>query len=282
MKVNIVTDSSSGITPREAEELGITVIPLNVIFDGVEYRDNIDIDNTVFYEKLKQAEKLPTTAQPSADRFVEVFGSQPERPTVAILLSAKFSGTMQSASIAASELPGRDIRLVDSGTVAIGLRILVMRAIQLRDSGMDAGGIQLALEREKEEIVLMAVVDTLSYLHKGGRLSGTTALAGTLLGIKPVVTVKDGVIDVIGRERGRDRAYKFLRDTAIGMDDVDCSRPYALGYTAYSDRIEDFRRILGEEAAPEGAFIDAMGSIIGTHAGPGVVATAYFKTGYER
>ena len=102
MKVNIVTDSSSGITPREAEELGITVIPLNVIFDGVEYRDNIDIDNTVFYEKLKQAEKLPTTAQPSADRFVEVFGSQPEGPTVAILLSSKFSGTMQSASIAAS------------------------------------------------------------------------------------------------------------------------------------------------------------------------------------
>lgn len=277
MSVRIVTDSSSDITQTEARALGITVVPLKVIFDGVEYRDGVDITNEEFYQKLKKSKNLPTTTQPSSMDFQEAFEEASEDEIVAVLLASQLSGTVQSAMIARESAAGKNIFIVDSLTATLGLRILVMRAIQLADEGLSGVEIANILDKEKKELILLAVVDTLSYLHKGGRLSKTAALAGGLLGVKPVITLSDGKLEVLGKERGLTKAFAFLRDTAIGMGELDPSRPHSLGYTATSDSLEAFSNILGKAFAPDDAIIDSIGSSIGTHGGPGAIAIAYFK-----
>lgn len=277
MSVKIVTDSSSDITPEEAKRLGITVVPLKVIMEGVEYRDSIDIDNNEFYRKLVTSKELPTTTQPGAADFQQAFEEADEDEIVAVLLASDLSGTVQSATIGSAETEGKDIFIVDSKTAALGERILVMRAVELRDQGFSGQEIARRLEREKEDIVLLAVVDTLTYLHKGGRLSKTAALAGGILGVKPVLTIKVGKIAVLGKERGRGKAFKFLKDTATGIGEIDRQRPCAVGFTADEDALIPFRQVLGEEYAPKDALVDSIGSAIGTHVGPGAVAVAYFK-----
>lgn len=277
MRVHIITDSTSDITQQQARALGIDVVPLKVIFDGLEYRDGIDIDHTTFYQKLAQSRQLPTTTQPSTQEFRRVFEAAPAEELVVITIAAALSGTAQSAAIAAADLPGKRVYLVDSQSATLGLQILVRRAVQLRDQGLDGRTIAACLEREKKDMVLLALVDTLTYLHKGGRLSKTAALAGGLLGIKPILTLREGAIEVLGKERGAARACKFIADTAAGMGLPDPDRPSALGYTAVPDNMEALRRALGKTFCPEDIPVDSIGSTIGTHVGPGAAAIVYFR-----
>lgn len=277
MSVRIITDSTSDITQAEARALNIDVVPLKVIFNGVEYKDGVDITNPVFYEKLAQAKELPTTTQPSTQEFREVYEAAPENTLVVVTVAACLSGTAQSAAIAAEGLPGKEVYLVDSESATLGLNILVRRAVQLRDQGLDGASIARHLEAEKKDLVLLASVDTLTYLHKGGRLSKTAALAGGLLGIKPILTLQDGAIQVLGKERGTARACKFILDTATGMGLPDPDRPSALGYTAVPDNMEALRKALGTAFCPQDILVDSIGSTIGTHVGPGAAAIVYFK-----
>lgn len=277
MSVRIVTDSASDILPSEGERLGVTVIPLRVTAGGREYLDGVDLTAHEFYSLLASSKELPKTAQPPTEDFKNAYEQfPPEDDIIVISISSSLSGTMQAASIAASELPDRHIRVVDSKNAVVGQRLLVMRAVQLRESGMGADEIVETLERERDEVVLLAVVDTLTYLHKGGRLSTAQAVAGGLLGIKPIITIKDGALGVLGKERGKGRAFKFLRDTAVGLGPIDRSRPYALAFTKDEDFLIEFRAAMGEEYAPADAVCDSIGSAVGTHVGPGAVAVAYF------
>jgi len=276
MSVRIITDSTSDITPREAYALGISVAPLKVIFGETEYRDNIDITNAEFYEKLAAAKALPTTTQPAVSDFISLYESAQEEEIVVITLSSKLSGTMQSATIAAESVPDKKVYVVDSETATLSLNILVRRAIQLRDQGLSGIEIATALDEEKKDIVLLAAVDTLSYLQKGGRVSKAAAVAGGLLGIKPIITIRDGAIEVIGKERGNAKAYKFIHDIGMGLGTPDFSRPCALGYTAVEDNMEKLRAALGKDFCIEGMTIDNIGAAIGTHVGPGAAAIAYF------
>lgn len=277
MSIKIITDSASDISPAEGERLGVTVVPLRVTIDGKEYLDGVDLTAREFYSLLASAKELPRTAQPPTEDFKAAYEAcSPGDDIIVITISSALSGTMQAASIAASDTEDRRIHIVDSQNAVVGERLLVMRAVQLREMGMTASEIVEALERERQEIVLLAVVDTLTYLHKGGRLSKAQAVAGGLLGIKPIVTVKDGVLAVLGKERGKGRAFKFLRDTAVGLGPVDRSRPYALAFTKDEDFLIEFRAAMGEEYAPADAVCDSIGSAVGTHVGPGAVAVAYF------
>lgn len=277
MSIKIITDSASDILPSEGERLGVTVVPMRVTIDGKEYLDGVDLTVHEFYSMLASSKELPKTAQPPTEDFKAAFEScGDDDDIIVITISSALSGTMQAAAIAAAELPDRRIYIVDSQNAVVGQRLLVMRAVQLRNSGMTATEIVEALEREREEIVLLAVVDTLTYLHKGGRLSKAQAVAGGLLGIKPIVTVKDGVLAVLGKERGKGKAFKFLRDTAVGLGPIDRSRPYALAFTKDEDFLIEFRAAMGEEYAPSDAVCDSIGSAVGTHVGPGAVAVAYF------
>lgn len=277
MSVRIITDSTSDITPKEAYELGISIAPLKVIFGETEYRDNIDITNEEFYEKLAASKNLPTTTQPAVNDFISLYESAPEDEIVVITISSKLSGTMQSATIAAESVEGKKIYIVDSETATLSLNILVRRAIQLRDQGLSGLEIAVKLDEEKKDIVLLAVVDTLTYLQKGGRVSKTAAVAGGLLGIKPILTINDGVIEVIGKERGSAKAYKFIHDTGLGLGTPDFSRPCALGFTAKGDNMEKLRDVIAKEFCIDGMTIDSIGAAIGTHVGPGAAAITYFK-----
>ena len=277
MSVRIITDSTADITPEEAYELGISIAPLKVIFGETEYRDNIDITNEEFYQKLAAADELPTTTQPAVSDFISLYESAKENELVVITISSRLSGTMQSASIAAECVPNKKVYVVDSELATLSMNILGRRAIQLRDQGLSGLEIAVKLDEEKKDIVLLASVDTLTYLQKGGRVSKAAAVAGGLLGIKPILTLRNGVIEVIGKERGNAKAHKFIRDTATGLGEPDFSRPCALGYTAKADNMEALRNVLGKDFCYDDMLVDSIGSAIGTHVGPGAAAYTYFR-----
>ena len=276
MSVVIITDSTADLTGREREEHGIGVVPLKTIFADGEYLDGIDLTPKQFYEKLAAAEQLPVTSQPSPAQFEEVFAPavQAGDEVVAVLISGKISGTVQSARIAA-EAVGGGIHVVDSENTIIGLRLLVYRAIALRAQGLGAREIARRLDGEKKQIRLHALVDTLEYLQKGGRVSKAVAFAGTLLGIKPRIAVAGGEVVVEGKARGRQRGMEGVWKE-VEKDGMDLSRPFALGYTGGDEGFEAFRLFVAGKLPGRAPMIGEIGSVVGTHVGPGAVAVAYF------
>jgi len=278
MSVKIITDTAADFTPAEAQALGVSMAPMKVMFGEEEYTASFGLTGDEFYQKLAAAKDLPTTSQPSVTRFEELFAACPEDELVVILVASALSGTFQSAAIAAQALPEKNIYLVDSASATLGQRILVERAVQLRDMGLTGSQIAKTLEHEKKDIVLIAVIDTLKYLHKGGRLSKTAAIAGGLLGVKPVVTLRNGAIEVLGKERGTARALKFLHTTAEGLGLLDMSRPSSLAYTGCDPSVlEPLIAELGKDFISDNTVTDHIGPTIGVHVGPGAFGIAYFR-----
>lgn len=278
MAVQIITDSTADLLSPEKSR--VLTVPLTVHFGEEEYIDGVTIDHKLFYEKLVESDVLPTTSQATPIAFEDVFRQIADRgdSAVVITLSQKLSGTWQSARIAAEEFP--NIYIVDSGTAAIGAGILTELALRLVDAGMDAAAIAARLEEEKENIRVIAMLDTLEYLKRGGRISKSVALAGTLLNIKPVVSIEAGEIAVLGRARGSRQAGNLLAQEIEKSGGVDFSRPLLLGYTGLSDALllkymEDSRWLW--EDGIEALRYAPIGSVIGTHAGPGAVAVAFFR-----
>ena len=221
---------------------------------------------------------LPSTSQASPAGFEEKYEQVHSAgdSAVVITVASKVSGTYQSAVIAADGY--ENIHIVDSGSVAIGSGILTELALQLRDAGLDAAQIAARLEEEKKKVRIVAAVDTLEYLKRGGRISKTVAFAGGLLNIKPLLGVTDGEILLLGKARGNKQANNMLVEEIAKTGGIDCSRPVMLGYTGLSDELlQNF--IAGSQdlwtPLPEVA-TTVIGSVIGTHAGPGAVAVAYF------
>ena len=278
MKTRIIVDSTADLLPEYKSR--VNVVPLMVRFDDEEFIDGVTIDHKTFYEKLVESDVLPTTSQANPDAFMTEFEKVKEagESAVVITLSSKFSGTYQSAMIAAEDY--ENIYVVDSTSVAIGTGILVELALKLLDEGLDAKEIAERLEEEKKNIVIVALVDTLEYLKKGGRISKTVAFAGTVLNIKPVLSVIDGEIDMLGKARGSKMGNNLLVQEIEKAGGVDFSKPVLLGYSGLSDAlllkyIEDSKHIW--EAGLESVRYTVIGSVIGTHAGPGAIAAAFFK-----
>ena len=258
----------------------VSIVPLTVHFGQEEYIDGITIDHKTFYEKLVESDVLPTTSQTAPDAFMKEFDKVKEAgdSAVVITLSSKFSGTYQSAMIAAAEY--ENIYVVDSGSAAMGSGILTELALGLAEEGMGALEIARRLEEEKKKIVIVALVDTLEYLKKGGRVSKTVAFAGTVLNIKPVISVVDGEIAVLGKARGSKMGNNLLVQEIEKAGGVDFSKPVLLGYSGLSDAlllkyIEDSKHIW--EKGLHQVRYTTIGSVIGTHAGPGAVAVGFFK-----
>ena len=278
MKTRIIVDSTADLLPEYKSR--VNVVPLMVRFDDEEFIDGVTIDHKTFYEKLVESDVLPTTSQANPDAFMTEFEKVKEagESAVVITLSSKFSGTYQSAMIAAEDY--ENIYVVDSTSVAIGTGILVELALKLLDEGLNAKEIAERLEEEKKNIVIVALVDTLEYLKRGGRISKTVAFAGTVLNIKPVLSVIDGEIDMLGKARGSKMGNNLLVQEIEKAGGVDFSKPVLLGYSGLSDAlllkyIEDSKHIW--EAGLESVRYTVIGSVIGTHAGPGAIAAAFFK-----
>ena len=278
MKTRIIVESTSDLLPGIKER--VHVVPLTVRFGEEEYIDGVTINHKVFYEKLVESDVLPTTSQATPHAFAEEYekAAQAGESAVVITVSSKFSGTYQSAVIAAQEYD--NIYVVDSSSVAIGGAILIERALELLDEGLDAKEIAERLEEEKKNIVIVALVDTLEYLKKGGRISKTVAFAGSVLNIKPVLAVIDGEILILGKARGSKQGNNLLVQEIEKAGGIDFTRPILLGFTGLSDAlllkyIEDSKYIW--EEGLEKVRYTTIGSVIGTHVGPGAIAVAFYK-----
>ena len=281
MNVNLIIDSTTDLNPQLREQF--TVVPLTVHFGDQEYIDGVTISHRQFYEKLVESDMLPSTSQATPAAFADVFEEVARRGETAVVLTlaSRLSGTYQSAMIAASDYPGR-IFVVDGTSVAIGTGILAELALRLREQGLTAEEIAGRLEEEKEKIHVVALLDTLEYLKRGGRISATVAFAGGLLSIKPVIAVKDGVIQMLGKARGSRQGNNLLVQQIEKAGGVDFDKPVLLGFSGLSDAlltkyIEDSRDLW--ENGTESLVTTSIGSVVGTHAGPGAIAVAFFRKG---
>ena len=281
MSVRIITDSASDISQAEANHLGIDVLPLKTIFGQEEFLDGVTLDHVTFYNKLIESDVLPTTSQLSPFDYEQKFREAVEQgdDVVCIALSSKLSGCYQSASIAAEEFPGK-IVVVDSRSVAIGERILVQIALKARDEGKSAPEIGALLETHIQKLRLIALVDTLEYLKRGGRVSSAAAFAGTLLGIKPVIAVEDGAVSILGKARGSKNGNNMLMTLVEKNGGINFDLPFALAYSGLDDSmlqkyISDSASLYEEKA--DHLPVCTIGSTIGTHVGPGAIAVAFFS-----
>ena len=277
MSVRIITDSTADIRPALAAQ--IPFVSLNIRFGEDEYTDGITMSRREFYEHLQVCKDLPATSQPSpelfADAYEEALAAGDE--VVLITISSKLSGTFQSANIAAMDFEDH-VYVVDSENACIGAGVLAEYAKQLADSGMSGKEIADKLNAEKKNLRLFATLDTLEYLVRGGRLSKVAGIAGGLLNIKPVITIKDGCIEVVGKARGTKQGNTMMLKEVEKSGGIDASKPVLTGFTGLSDEllqkfIADSAGKLGYNGALDSTIISGT---IGTHVGPGAYAIAYF------
>lgn len=278
MAVRFIIDSASDVLPEECARFGVRHLPMTVLFGTEEFADSVDLSHKAFFERLAASDQLPTTCQipPSvfAAAMEQVVAAGDE--AVVITMSSKLSGTYQSACIAASEHSGR-VFVVDSLSVSLGERILLQQGLALSAQGLSAKQIAQTLDEEKKKIRLFALLDTLEYLKKGGRISAATALAGSLLSIKPVVAVEDGAVAMVGKARGSKQGNSLLRGLVRDHGGIQFQKPFCLAYSGLSDAqlakyIADSPELL--QCEPQ---IASVGCTIGTHVGPGVIAVAFFE-----
>ena len=278
MNVKIIVDSTADMRPEVAAKVGI--VPLSVHFGDREYVSGVDINPKLFYEMLVESDTLPTTSQPAPYLFEEAFEKAVSEgyEVVCLTCAGKLSGTNQSANIAAAEFEGK-VHVVDSCTIAIGLGILTEYALELAAQGLSAEEIVWKLLRKREKIKVLALVDTLEYLKKGGRISSAVALAGGLLNIKPVISVNGGEIKLLGKARGSRQGNNLLVQEIQKAGGVDFAMPVMLGYTGLSDAllqkyIQDSADLWKDNV--ENLPVSIVGSVVGTHVGPGAVAVSFF------
>ncbi len=281
MSVRIITDSASDITQEQARAWGIEVIPMTVVFGGEEYLDGVTLSDQAFFEKLVETDSLPHTCQITPFQYAEIFQRvrRAGDEAVCVVLSGGLSGCWNSAVMAAADFAGC-VTVVDSENVSIGQRLLVELAVRLRDAGHTAAEIAAELETQKKRVRLMALLDTLEYLKKGGRISPTVAFAGGLLSIKPVVAVQEGQVVLIGKARGSKNGNNLLMQFVEKTGGVDFTTPYCLAYSGMSDAL--LQKYLADSAElyrdHTGAVpVCRIGSVIGTHVGPGAIGVAFFS-----
>lgn len=277
-KIRILTDSASDILPPYPDNL--TVLPMTIRFGAEEYRDGVDLSHRAFYEKLTESDTLPVTSLISPGDFENAYRQAAERgeTVVVITLSSRLSGTWQSAVLAAQDHPGR-VFVVDSRNATLGERLLVEYALRLAGEGVPAGEIAGQLERVRDRVRVLGLLDTLEYLKKGGRISKTVAFFGEAMAIKPVVTVRDGEVVMLGKARGSRNGSNFLIQE-IEKAGVAYDMPFALGYTGTSDDM--LQKYIRDSASLwEGKVstlpIHTVGATVGTHIGPGAIAVAFFS-----
>ena len=274
MSVRIICDSTCDLTPALKERVGMA--HMTVHFGDEDYIDGVELTAHGFYEKLASSKVMPSTSQATPFAFGETFEEAVSAgdEVVCITVSSRLSGTFQSASIAAADYPGK-VFVVDSMNIAISCAIMVEYALNLVDEGKAAAEIADELTRIREKVRLFAVVDTLEYLQRGGRVSKAVAVAGGMLAIKPIIGIVDGQVAMIGKARGNKAANRMMNQEAEKLG-IDFTKPIRLGYTGVDDSL--LRKYLTECQGfwPEGTPAMVVSGVVGAHAGPGAVAIAFF------
>jgi len=279
MAVRIVTDSTADIAPEAAEVAGITIVPLTVFFGDESYLDGIELDNATFYRKLQASKELPTTSQPSPIKFQEAYTRLIEEGATGILsvhLSSKLSGTYQSAHTASESLPDElkkvPIEVIDSQSISIGMNRSIFHAAQEARQGLSLEEIKAHLLDELARTHILAVLDTLEYVRRGGRIGSASALLGNMLSVKPIISLKDGAVVPVERPRTRSKAFARIAQLVTELAPLE-----ALTIAGAS---EEVGQQLGEvlKATYKGEIPQrTLGAALGTHTGPDTVAVSIVK-----
>ena len=275
MTVAVVVDSTADIPRPIREELGITVVPLMILFGSEQFRDGVDLSDDEFYARLVEGTVHPTTSQPSAGDFAEAYGrlAQDHDGIISIHLSGKLSGTVRSAQQAVEMVPDVPIRVIDSGSVSMGLGFLGVEAAQMAKAGQGLDEIAAAIEGMVSNVVLWAVLDTLKYLERGGRIGRGRAFLGTLLNVKPLISVRDEVIPL---ERVRTHRKAIARMVEL----ASAEGPYkhlAVLYSTGKEYADELASQLDGIHPRSEIIVSQLTGVIGVHGGPGVLGVTGIK-----
>ena len=281
MAVKLVVESSSDINSIEAQNLGITMLPIPITFGNEEFMDGVNITNEEFYEKLVKSEKLPKTSMVNSFRFEESFAEHIKNgdEVIAIVLSSGLSGTYSAAKSAAENFKDK-VFVVDSLSATAGLKILIEYALALINEGKSAKEIYEILEQKKGKIQVIAMVDTLKFLKKGGRVSPLVAFAGELMGIKPMASIVNGKVEVIGKAIGLKKAISFINNKIENVGGIDFSLPFYALYSGNDQtKVDNYIRDNANlwKCGIENVRKNCIGATIGTHVGPGAIGIVFFS-----
>ncbi len=273
MAVRIVTDSTADLPLQFAHDLGISVVPLSVIFGDEVFREGVDIGHDLFYDKLVRERDLPTTSAPSVGDFLEVYEPllKETDEIVSVHLSSKLSATYNNACQAAQVLADRGARIevMDSQAISLGLTFVTLAAARVAREGGDIEQIRAAVERTVRNIRIYVVVDTLEYLRRGGRIGRARAFLGTMLRVKPLLSLRDGEVHPEERVRTKARAMERLFQIATSYPNV---QELAIGYSTNPKDAHDFELRLAAAMPQVNILVTRVGPVIGTHVGPGALA----------
>lgn len=276
--VKIVTDTLSSIPVPVAEEWGIPMLPQIIIFGEESYRDDTEMDTATFLERLRSSPVLPTTAAPPPALFTPIFERLVTEGHSVICLhpSTELSGTVRSAVVAAQEFPDADIRVIDTRTLGGPLAALVFQAVQWAQQGADADAIEARVRELMARQQIFFLVDTLEYLHRGGRIGGAQALMGGLLQVKPILMLQDGRVEPFEKQRTKQRALARLRELVLERcprsADAHLCVMHAAAEAEAQALADDLANALGLREVP----IYVCPPAIVVHAGPGVLAVGFF------
>jgi DegV family protein with EDD domain len=272
--IHLVTDSTSDISLSDAQALGVHIVPLIVRFGEEQYRDGVDIDADQFYAKLARTEVHPTTSQPSPDVFSTLYRTllaNPDDQVVGLHISAKLSGTLQSATLAAQDFePGR-IHLVDTESVSGGLQLLVRAALDDIRAGDSAATVAEKAMRRRSKVTILVLLDTLTYLHRGGRIGRAQAFVGSLLNVKPLIAVRDGEVVPMARPRSRSKGIELIVEQVRGCTPL---RSLAEFHAAASESMVDLEQRLSTAVSNVTAILGRIGPVVGAYSGPGGLGVA--------
>lgn len=278
--IRIIADTTSVIEPAEAKMLGIEMIPQIIVIEDKSYRDDNEITTEEFLSKLKSSPTLPKTAAPPPSLYAPIFEEVNKNKDTAIVIcpSAKVSGTVRSATVAAQDFPEADIRIVDTYTIGPALGTLVYKAKEWADAGISADVIVERINQAKKHNIIYFYVDTLEFLHKGGRIGTAKALVGSILQVKPILIFKDGQVNPFDSQRTKKRALAKI----VELVKTDCPKNTDSHLTIFhAEAIEDalfLRSEFAEVVSLDSIRITKLPPAIIVHAGPGVVAASFFTS----
>ena len=274
----IITDSASDITEKEAEEMDIRLVWLKTKFSDGDFPMKTEEDFCRFFDKLAEEKDLPMTSQPSPEEYLEFFeeAKSKEEEVLVLTLSSGLSGTVNAANLAKQMSEYDKIWIIDSEQAIITQRFLVQKAVELRKEGKTTEDIVEILEELKKRVTVCGVLDTLTYLRKGGRIPAALAVVGNMLHIKPVIELKDKTLTMLGKARGRSGGMKYLWKEFESYD-IDREEPVYFGYTSDREIGEKFMMDTVEKYGLKNYKLYPVGGIIGTHVGPACVAISFVK-----
>lgn len=278
MAVRIVTDSTADLPPETARELNVSVVPLSVIFGDEELLEGIDISTELFYERLVRSKELPTTSAPSVGQFVKVYEEALKEADeiVSIHISSKLSATHNNAAQAARQLSdtGAQIEVVDSGLVSLGLGMLVRAAARAAQEGHGIEEIRKLVQEMIPRVHILVALDTVEYLRRGGRIGRARAFLGSMLKVKPILSIRDGEVAPEERVRTKKAAHERLIQIATSYPRVV---EFAIAYSTNAHDAEELRRKLAEAEPGAEIHMSKVGPVIGVHGGPGVLGVGILQ-----